>query len=792
MIRFNAISGLFLLILLSCTIHTKAAENTGRISGSIVNKSTKEPISFANITLLSEDDKPVSGCMSDENGTFSLEAIAFGLYRISVSCLGYKAYEESIELTADNSPMDIGQVALKVSAQKLSEVEIAEQRVKGKQKVDRTVFTINQKVKNTAADGLDVLKNIPGVSVDFQDNITLEGSGNIMYLVNGIKRNKDFVAQLNPGDINSVEIISNPGVEYDADIDAVINIVTNRRSSGGKGNISLQGSDPNNFMGNENVSIQYGNKDFRVFVSDRLHYENFPATQLIESQMMSGEDTITIKTTGNGRASWLNNSLNYGFDWFINDKNIINLYGNYYMRKSNSAGYEMESTEWLNSMIGSQYNLIQSSMSQNARLYHSLYYKHNFEEKNHQFSSQVNHYSYNSSENNQYEYTYLYTHPVFSNAIHQDRGEEIENNRERLEWKNDYKQKFGNIAVSAGALTYYQWFDNVYKISSDSRDKFVYDEFRQDAYLSAKGGGDAFQYSGGLRMASSNSNIDNDAVNSYVEFLPQMSLHYTINKTSSLKLSARRRISRPGLSELNPFKTSIDERNFSSGNPDLRPELHNRTELKYAVNIGNSYLAPKLFLNYTTNSIQNRILTYEDGTSLIRPENVGKRYEYGINLAGAIVIGRWLRMNPSLSVYQTEVHGPANYYDNQLSYRINGQLILSPFKKKQISFVANLRYHAPRLGYKSIIRRDLLLFAGINYVASNQFKGTIYFAPTFGGFTYQETERNDGSYYYLNSNDINTKFLIAIQVSYEFKWGNEVRKLKRDTDYERDGNGGTL
>jgi len=443
-------------------------------------------------------------------------------------------------------------------------------------------------------------------------------------------------------------------------------------------------------------------------------------------------------------------------------------------------------------MTSSKYDLIQSTMSQNARLYNSLYYKHDFEEKNHLFSSQLNHYSYNSIENNQYDYNYTYHHPLFSNAIHQDRSEEIENSRERLEWKNDYKQTIGKLSVSAGALTYYQWFDNVYNLSNTSSDRFVYDEFRQDAYLSAKGGSDTFQYSGGLRMASSNSNIDNDAENSYVEFLPQMSLHYTINKTSSLKLSARRRINRPGLSELNPFQTSVDERNIYSGNPDLKPELHNRTEIKYAINIGNSYLAPKLFLNYTTNSIQNRILTYEDGTSLIRPENVGKRYEYGINMAGAIVIGRWLRMNPSISLYQTEVYGPENYHDNRISYRINGQMILSPFKKKQLSFVANMRYHAPRLGYKSITSRDPLLFCGINYVMSKKFKATAYFAPTFGGFTYEETERNDGTYHYINSNDINTEYLIAIQISYKFKWGNEVRKLKRDTDYERDGNGGTL
>jgi len=341
MLRTISISGLIVVIVLISGIKTQAKDTRGSIRGSIVCQKTKEPIAFANISLTDTTDQIISGTVSNKNGNFTLQPIPFGTYHLNISCLGYKTVEKKLELSENISSLELGTLPLKASAQELREIEVSEQRVKGRQEVDRTVFTINRDVKKTATDGLDVLKNVPGVSVDFQDNITLEGSGNIMYLVNGIKRNKDYVAQLHPGDINSVEIISNPGVQYEADIDAVINIVTNRRSSGGKGSISLQGSDPNNFLGNEYANLQYGTKIFRVFVSDRLHYENFPASNIIQSQLMSGEDTITIETTGSGRAAWLNNSLSYGFDWFINDKNTINLYGNYYIRRSNNSDYDM-------------------------------------------------------------------------------------------------------------------------------------------------------------------------------------------------------------------------------------------------------------------------------------------------------------------------------------------------------------------------------------------------------------------------------------------------------------------
>ncbi|MFW5766781.1 MAG: carboxypeptidase-like regulatory domain-containing protein, partial [Bacteroidota bacterium] len=172
----NTIIGLFLLMMLCNGATALAGEAGGKITGAIISGNSQEPVAFANITLFNSANKLITGTLSDKNGKFEFEELNFDKYRLEISCLGYAKLEKEIDLSSESSVKKLGEIHLQPSAEKLGEVEISEERMKGEQEVDRTVFTINEEIQKTASDGMDVLKNIPGVSVDFQDNITLEGS----------------------------------------------------------------------------------------------------------------------------------------------------------------------------------------------------------------------------------------------------------------------------------------------------------------------------------------------------------------------------------------------------------------------------------------------------------------------------------------------------------------------------------------------------------------------------------------------------------------------------------------
>ena len=100
---------------------------------------------------------------------------------------------------------------------------------------------MNKKMYDASDNGIDMLSYIPGIQVDIMKNISLEGSQHIVILVDGKERDRNFLSQLNAGQIDKVEIINTPGSKYDADVTGVINIILKKdKATGIDGHIHLE------------------------------------------------------------------------------------------------------------------------------------------------------------------------------------------------------------------------------------------------------------------------------------------------------------------------------------------------------------------------------------------------------------------------------------------------------------------------------------------------------------------------------------------------------------------------
>ena len=203
----------FLLVTLTILSFTlKAADmetekTLGSISGSVSDYKTKEPVPFATISLYKNDDTTqiVKGLVSDNDGTYIIKELPYGEYNLKVSFVGYNPVKiKNIKLNRGEPELELGNVVLTESVEAISEVEIVQERLKGEEQIDKTVYTINDQVRNSSTSGLDMLKHIPSVTVDFQENVTVEGESDILFFVDGIERNKDYVAQLDPKLIDKV------------------------------------------------------------------------------------------------------------------------------------------------------------------------------------------------------------------------------------------------------------------------------------------------------------------------------------------------------------------------------------------------------------------------------------------------------------------------------------------------------------------------------------------------------------------------------------------------------------
>jgi hypothetical protein len=232
---------LFKLLALVCILYPSlvSAQGSYTISGEIISGINNEVVAFANVALFdSTRTEIIDGAAGNETGNFILNGVAPGTYQIQVSALGFESWTKKVEMRGD---VNLGSVPLLNSNVQLKDVDVIAERIKAKPSTDKTTFFVNRKMQESSNTGTDILRLIPGLQVDLQQNISLEGSQNIIILVDGKERDRSFLSQLPASKIDKVEVISSPPAKYDASVSGVINIVLSReKNTGLDGHVYLE------------------------------------------------------------------------------------------------------------------------------------------------------------------------------------------------------------------------------------------------------------------------------------------------------------------------------------------------------------------------------------------------------------------------------------------------------------------------------------------------------------------------------------------------------------------------
>ena len=210
-----------LLLVIFCIIKA----NGQSITGIVCSKKDRTPVEFATVSLLHlPDSSIVTGVTTQANGGFEFGSLKVGKYYIRVNSISYLPTGKQVNLNA-SVKVTVDTLFLKEASTQIAEVTVKGSRIEAKELVDRTIYNIPSDIAKTSTNGYDVLKKIPQVQVDFNNNITLNGSTNFIIQVDGKLRDKEFLAKLQPNDIESIEIISNPSGKYEGNIDGIINVV---------------------------------------------------------------------------------------------------------------------------------------------------------------------------------------------------------------------------------------------------------------------------------------------------------------------------------------------------------------------------------------------------------------------------------------------------------------------------------------------------------------------------------------------------------------------------------------
>lgn len=444
--NFKSLSILFSLICISfSSIYAQngngrkggAGMNMGHFYGKILDASSSKPIEAASVQLIQnkfdtvskkKKDVIVAGMLTDKRGEFSLENLAvMGAYKLKITAIGYTTYEAKVAFdinpgmaknsNGDLSNMlnaidkDLGNIKLKIDAQQLENVTVTATKPLLTMGIDRKIYNVEKDITAAGGTGIDVMKNVPSVSVDLDGNVSLRNATPQIF-VDG--RPSTMTLDQIPADaISSIEIITNPSAKFDASGGGagILNIVLKKnRKVGYNGNIraGIDSRARPNVGGN--INVRQGK--INVFASGALNFRKSISTQQTTR-------TDFLKDNATAELTQSNKPIGEGFfgfgrggiDYFIDNRNTITISGNY------TKG-QFKSTDLLNvnrdtlSNLGtvSDYGNRSTSGDRHFQNYGgTLSFKHNFAKSGKDITADVNYNYSKNTNNNDYATQYFFT-----------------------------------------------------------------------------------------------------------------------------------------------------------------------------------------------------------------------------------------------------------------------------------------------------------------------------------------------------------------------------------------------
>ena len=683
---------LFVILILLFSFSYSFAAIT--VKGRVFDKSTGHPMEYATVRACTLPDSTfVSGCITEPTGQFSLD-LEKGRYVLEVQYMGFITTFKNITLDGTKNPFDVGKINLSPDSRLLNEVDVVAEKSTYEMTLDKHVFNVGKDVANTAGNAIEVLENIPAVSVDVEGNVSLRGDDGVRILIDGKESGlsgmitRDALRTLQGDMIERIEVITNPSVRYDAEGSAgIINIILKKdKRQGFNGAVNVRTGYP--WMYGASLSANYRLKRWNLFASYGFNNRSNIGGGINRtkrfSDIIDGDTLFTQLTdqTTERRMRRRGHNVRVGADYYITDHDIVSAAFVYRKGRLETHPVVKYSDEY--PLLGtSSYDERAEDYEEVTPMYEvTMDYDKTFERKGRSLKANVRY---------------------FTNAekAGSDITEKVYPNKEMLEVLDEIYQKTSNdqsmrnlqasIDYVHPFLTKAQWemggkYTNrkINSLSEVTEQEstgqyhplsdycYDYEYSEQVAALYTSLGNEWGRWSAqvGLRAEMTDIMTDlkgyahdgTDSINGgkpYFDFFPSAHLNYSVNEFNQFQVSYTRRIRRPGFWQMSPFRSYNDNRNIRMGNPTLTPTYMDSYELGYI------HFWDKASFNFTsyyrhgTNMI--RSYTYEDdGVFYSMPINFGKADDFGVEMVAQGQMNKWWNLNGNVNFFRSHFVGEIN------------------------------------------------------------------------------------------------------------------------------------
>ena len=766
------------------------ASEPGQVKGIVVEAETSRPIPYASIELLSgKDSTLLKGIVTDNDGSYLLDNIPDGSFLVRISCLGYqKTVLPRFEVSEGNRSVNLGQTKLLPEMQALNEVTVTAPKLSGMIKDDKTIYAVTGKAAEIAQSGLELLRQVPDVTVNyFSDEVKLAGSSQILFQVNGRKVDSNYLMQLNPGLVDKIEVIHNPGAHFESEVDAVVNIVLKRSLQYGIGGIfRLQVPTSNAVLSKNNASLDVFFKKVRLSVGAKNKFYNYAVENLSERNI--NDSGSFLSQTSQGKEKGNSVSVNYGVDWFIDERNTLSAYGSVqpimpsYVDMVTANEYSGDQTTYTTGFT--------SKTNKDNLSDYSVYFQHKFPKKLHQISFE--HYWSNKTNKNAGSYYELEDLALPDKLNIQEQL--TKNGNTYFYLKGDYTYPLTEkLILSTGYNWYHLNKDFIYNdLIAVYSDVTRYKENRQAAYISLSSNFGKFSVQSGFRYEYSKIHIRHvyDTVKSYNYILPSLNVSYKAGEKSVFRLNYRKSLGRPGINQLSPANYKDDSYSQSAGNPALNPSVNNRFELEHRIQFNKSmYVNYRPYISFLNDGIQQVNVLVSDSILRKQYNNVNKEMEYGLIFSGNFSVKDIWTITPSFTYYRKKLKALPEYGINEAlkdhSWRLNvsSQYMLP---KEWILFL-ELNYEAPTITYQSEKHSYYDCMLGFNKTFNRKFTVSAFaLKPWSSKYTYDKRTYKTENMVQRTENSIKYDYLFIIRLGYKFSSGKSGKKNNWEIENEKE------
>ncbi|NPA79964.1 MAG: outer membrane beta-barrel protein [Thermotogae bacterium] len=733
---------------------------TATVSGRVVGEGG-EPLHGATVVAMTEPEGGrVGGAYTDAEGRFRLD-LKRGRYRLRISFIGY--VPETLRVDVGDEPLDLGTVSLKRTAIEVEEVRVEATPPQITYEGEKKVIRFREDITSKAGNTLEALRDVPGITVDNDDNVIIRNTRNITLLINGrptVLQPSEALRQIPASSVERIEIITNPSAKYEAEGGVILNVILKRyHDEGTAASLMARLGTYRNY----GVSASLGWTARRLKVVLGGNYMRF--SRYMDFFSDTRTPTFTYTSEGTRFFSMKPYGVKGSVEYELARGHTLSLEGdigmwNFSMGWDGTYDYGGRSHTYVDigGRRGSAFLGYDLKFAASHSVGLSLYYG----------VREVR------------ESTESYTYDQFANLV-SDFGRLSSGPHDRRRLKLDYTWRRSKDAKIEAGYQGDVW---------NSHDTTIYYErgapvgpaqishyvrTTHGTYVSYTDRYGRLGYQVGLRFERTDRNMEVEGESypySSSDLFPSIHITYDLNLLHHLNISYSRRVWHPRRWQINPFLRVIDEHTLQRGNPALMPEYIDSYEAGYQYVLGSlGNLGIEAFYRRRNNDI-DYFSYYEDGKVVLTWINARYSLSYGLETYAVLKPTKFLSLNLSLDLYDHVVD--TDTLRRSLTYDAKVKVSLG---RGPIGFQLTANYSGPRYTPRGWQRSRYYADLGIrlplgrNLLLVGQFRD-------FLRLNRWEVEREDENLY--QSTVMRTKWpSLSVMLMYDYNNFRRFRKPAR-------------